>query len=435
MRTRTAKSVTAIAAGICLITCALALGQSTEKKGKREERFVEPSTPLTPPAPNPAPPTPRAAPAPKAPLELSKEAEQRFASRIRDLDATEFLTRETAMLQLLEAGPAVLPALRPVLTGGSLEATSRALFIVRQVGLAADLDGQDQAGQLLAELAERKEAPALARRASAALTELTQQRSAQAVAELEQLGARIARTQNAAIIPFDDPPLSVEIGEAFRGDESDLRRLKWIIDVPILILSGKQVSDGWVKQAIALPGMEELHLYQARITDTGLDPLANHPGLRQVGLYHTPVHDDVLAPLTKLPLLSFLKIYGTQVTKEGVDKFTAASGVAVDFRRGAFLGVGGNDGPGGCSIVTVHRGSPAHTAGILPGDIVTKFGGEPVANFSGLTDLIAPREFGEEVEVELNREELGNGLRRSVTVKVTLGAWEVETAVQNNRRR
>jgi hypothetical protein len=434
MRMRAAKSITAIAAGICLVTSALAVGQTIEKKSKREERFVEPTTPFTPPTLTPAQPTPRAATAPNAPLELSKEAEQRFASRIRDLDATEFLTRETAMLQLLEAGPAVLPALRPVLTGGSLEATSRALFIVRQVGLAADLDGQDQAGQLLAELAERKEAPALARRASAALTELTQQRSAQAVTELEQLGARIARTQAVAIIPFDDPPLSVEIGEAFRGDESDLRRLKWIIDVPILILSGKQVSDDWVKQAITLPGLEELHLYQAHITDTGLAPLADHPGLRQVGLYHTPVHDDVLAPLTKLPLLSFLKLYGTQVTKDGVAKFTAASGVAVDFRRGAFLGVGGHDDPDGCRIVTVHRGSPANTAGILPGDIVTKFGGAPVPNFSGLTDLIAPREFGEEVEVELAREELGNGIRRAVTVKVTLGAWEVETAVQNRRR-
>src|SRR5436305_12777500 len=169
MRTHAAKSAKAIAIGIWLATGALIVGQ---------------------------------------------ERQQQFAGRIRDLDATEFLTRETAMLQLLEAGPAVLPALRPVLTGGSLEATSRALFIVRQVGLAADLDGQDQAGQLLAELTERKEAPALARRAAAALAELTQQRSAQALAELERRGARIARTPGAAIIAFDDPPLSVEIGEA-----------------------------------------------------------------------------------------------------------------------------------------------------------------------------------------------------------------------------
>jgi hypothetical protein len=279
MRSGAVKSVAAIAFGIWLSASALAVAQTAQQKTQKKDRFVEPPAPSDLPisSPTPAPSPPRAAVAPKAPLELSKEAEQRFASRIRELDATEFLTRETAMLQLLEAGPAVLPALRPVLTGGSLEATSRALFIVRQVGLAADLDGQDQAGQLLAELAERKEAPALARRAAAALVELTQQRSAQALTELEQLGAKIARTQGAAIIAVDEPPLSVEIGEAFHGDESDLRRLKWIIDVPILVLSGKQVTDAWVKEAIALPGLEELHLYQARITDAALARLLSIP--------------------------------------------------------------------------------------------------------------------------------------------------------------
>src|SRR5438552_13894678 len=221
------------------------------------------------------------------PSDASKEKHDELALRIRELDAAEFLTRETAMLRLLEAGPTVLPALRPVLTGGSLEATSRALFIVRQVGLSANLYGQDQAGQLLAELAERKEAPALARRASAVLAELTQQRSGQALAELEGLGAKIARNLGGGIFPFDDPALSIEIGEAFRGDENDLRRLKWIIDVPILILSGKQVTDAWIKEAIALAGLEELHLYQARISDVGLAPLAEHPGLKQLGIYHT----------------------------------------------------------------------------------------------------------------------------------------------------
>jgi hypothetical protein len=440
MRMPAVKSVIAIAIGVWLIPSALAVAQSAKQKPGQKVSDIEPPSPSIPVAPTPAQqpprptPVPNAAP-PKAPLEPSKEVEQRFAGRIRDLDATEFLTRETAMLQLLEAGPAVLPALQPVLTGGSLEATSRALFIVRQVGLAADLDGQDQAGQLLAELAERKEAPALARRAAAALVELTQQRSVQALTELEQLGARIARSQGVAIFALDEPPLSIEIGEAFRGDENDLRRLKWIIDVPILILNGKHVTDAWVKEAVALPGLAELHLYQARISDTGLAPLAEHPGVRQVGLYHTAVHDAVLAPLAKLPLLSFVKLYGTQVTKEGVAKLSAASGVAVDLRRGAFLGVGGHDEPEGCRIITVHRGSPAHTAGILPGDIVTKFGGAPVVNFSGLTDLIAPHEFGDEVEVELGREDLAGGMRRSVTVKVTLGGWEVEQAVLNNRPR
>ena len=52
-----------------------------------------------------------------------------------------------------------------------------------------------------------------------------------------------------------------------KATEHDLRRLKWINHVPVLILSGKRVTDEWVKHAAAMPGMEELHLYQAQISD------------------------------------------------------------------------------------------------------------------------------------------------------------------------
>jgi len=326
----------------------------------------------------------------------------------------------------------VLPALRPVLTGGSLEATSRALFIVRQVGLAADLEGQDQAGQLLAELAERKEAPALARRASAALIELTQQRSAQALAELEGLGAKITRNLGAGIIPFDDPALSIEIGQAFRGDENDLRRLKWIIDVPIVILSGKQVTDGWVKAALAMPGLEELHLYQARVSDAGLAPLNEPPRLRQLGIYYTPVSDAVLVSLVKAPLLNFVKLYGTQVTKEAVDKFKAASGVISDCRRGAFLGVvGGGDAGDTCPISSVHPGSPADKAGLMHEDVIVRFGKDKVGNFGNLTELISRCNAGDEVEIEVARRSTDERL----AVKVILAAWDMETAVRNGKPR
>jgi S1-C subfamily serine protease len=138
--------------------------------------------------------------------------------------------------------------------------------------------------------------------------------------------------------------------------------------------------------------------------------------------------------LAELPLLGFLKLYGTQVTKEGVEKFRLASGVAVDFRRGAFLGVGGKDGDGGCLIGTVHKGSPADKAGILENDVIVRFGGAEVKSFSSLTDLIAPRQHGEEVEIEIVRDDPTNGTRQVVTVRATLAAWEMETAIQNPRR-
>src|SRR5438046_384331 len=102
MYQRAATSVNAIAIGLWLATCSVATAQETRQKSQRKVPAEPPSSvPFSPPSPAASAPLPRAGSAPKAPVELSKEKQEKFASRIRDLDATEFLTRETAMLQLL----------------------------------------------------------------------------------------------------------------------------------------------------------------------------------------------------------------------------------------------------------------------------------------------------------------------------------------------
>src|SRR5207249_1170493 len=149
-------------------------------------------------------------------------------------------------------------------------------------GLASDIDAKDTAGELLKELAAPKETPTLARRAAAALDELIQQRSSQALSELEALGAKVSRSQSIGAFLLDEPTLSMEVGDAFHGDEHDLRRLKWLAHMPILILAGKNVTAGWIKQAALAPGLEEFHLYQAPVDDTSLTPLKDHATIRRV---------------------------------------------------------------------------------------------------------------------------------------------------------
>jgi hypothetical protein len=363
-----------------------------------------------------------------------KPSREQIAGWVKALDADEFLERETSMLALLDAGPMVLPELEPVLTGGSLEATSRAFFVVRQVGLTGDTEAQEKVSQLLADLAGRKEAPALARRAAAALAELNQQRSLKALAELEALGAKLVRL-DAGGGPFDEPVQSIEIGDGFEGQEEDLRRLKWITDVPLLLLTGKKATDGWVKHAAAMPSLEKLHLYQAAITDGGLTPLAGNSTLRELGIYYVAVGDDVLKPLAKLPLLGFIKLYGTRVSALAVEKFRESSGVAVDQRRGAFLGVGcQNMEP--CRISTVHPGSPAAKGGLLPEDEVLRFGGKAIKNFDALTEFLRYSDVDDTVEVEVLRQvqEDGQLTYRRVSATLNLAPWDMEAAVQNPRR-
>lgn len=368
-----------------------------------------------------------------APVKSPPSGEQ-IAHWVQTLDADEFLDRETAMLALQDAGPLVLPALENVLSGGSLEATSRAFFVVRQIGLTGDTEAQEQVSRLLADLAGRKEAPTLARRAAAALAELNQQRSVKALAELEDRGAKLVRLDVGGGL-FEEPVQSIEIGDDFHGSDEDLRRLKWVTDVPVLLLTGKKASDTWVKYAAAMPSLEKLHLYQTAVTNAGLTPLAGNSTVRELGVYYAPVSDDVLKPLGKLPLLGFIKLYGTKVSPEAVEKFREASGVAVDQRRGAFLGVGcQNTEP--CIISTVHAGSPAAKGGLLQGDTILRFGGKTIKNFDALTEILRNSDVDETVEIEVLRQiqEDGQLTYRRVPATLKLAPWDMEAAVQNPRR-
>jgi len=268
-------------------------------------------------------------------------------------------------------------------------------------------------------------------------------RSAVALAELEGLGAKVVRTQFGGL-PVDETVLSLEIGDDFRGHEEDLRRLKWLREVPLLVFRGEKITDGWIKRATLMPSLEELHLYQVRVTDDCLEPFAEQTAegpnnvVRQIGIYYTPVGDKVLEPLARLPLLSFVKLYGTKVSPEAAGKFQEKSGLArLDWRRGAFLGVGCVAVDGSCLISTVHEGSPAEKAGLMREDMIVRFGEVKVNSFDSLTSEISKRDAGDVVEVEVVRrtfDEQGNQAARNVITHVTLMQWEQDLAVRNGPR-
>lgn len=108
------------------------------------------------------------------------------------------------------------------------------------------------------------------------------------------------------------------------------------------------------------------------------------------------------------------------IVKQVVDSFQSTG----QFER-AFLGVRyqmisketalANDVPAGAYIVEVVEESPAARAGIEQGDIVTKFGGEKIADVDGgLATLVNKHKAGDVVEVEYFRE------GKTETVSVTL---------------
>lgn len=364
---------------------------------------------------------------------------QQLADWIKELDADEFLARETAMLSLIDAGPPAIEALRSqALPARSVEAATRVMHVLEQLGLSPEFDVQEQARAALLELAARKEMPQIARRAAAALDVLTERRAAQSVSELEALGAKISHGQSFNGLGIEEFIESIEIGPDFTGTELDLRRLKWLPDVELLILASPMATDAWLKQAAAMERLSELHLYEAAVSDAGLAVFADHAALTQLGIYYTPITDEALEHLQKLPALNFLKLYGTKVNRPAVEKFQAATGLAkVDHRKGAFLGVGCQNLDGACLISTVHENSPAQKAGLERDDQLVRFGDVKTADFDALTAEISQRDVGEMVEIEVQRQVLddqGNIVLRAVVLKVKLGPWEQDLAVRNGMR-
>ena len=107
----------------------------------------------------------------------------------------------------------------------------------------------------------------------------------------------------------------------------------------------------------------------------------------------------------------------------------------IKIRSGAFLGVKMQeltdevrDGlsikpKSGVLINDVVEDSPAEKAGIEDGDVIVKFGRKKVTSPEQLSELVADAEAGDEVKIELYRD------NKSKTVKVTLGDWSDQPAV------
>jgi hypothetical protein len=375
----------------------------------------------------------------ESPPPAAEATADRLSSLADQLAADEFLVRETAMLELIAAGQAAIPAVERNLTGNNREAITRALFVLEQLGLAAEVAVQEAAHEALVRAATREDNALVARLATPAIEHLAIRRASRAIFDLEQLGARVARSQFFDGVEFREQIESIEIGPAFMGTADDLRRLEWVATSRI-ILVGPRIDDAWVRPVVKTRDLQELHLYETAVSDAAFGHLAEHPSLHHLGVYYTPLTDAALKHFAKIPSLLFVKLYGTQATPEGVAKLTiGVQGTSVDYRRGAFLGVGcisAQDGT--CLLSTVHTNSPAAKGGLQVDDVLVRFGETKVADFDALTAQISQLSPGDKVEIEVRRvveEPEGNLRQKNIVAEVKLEPWPLDMAVQQLFRR
>ncbi len=130
-----------------------------------------------------------------------------------------------------------------------------------------------------------------------------------------------------------------------------------------------------------------------------------------------------------------MELFGTGISDDGLNELaTELANTTIDRRKGGLLGVGGDPnvrGGGGCLVSTVQPGSAAEKAGLQPGDIITKFEGKEVADFTSLTALISAKGGGETVELEFERHiQAGEKIEKQrFTKKATLDRWKTRMAL------
>lgn len=367
-------------------------------------------------------PAAKPAAAPATPEQLS-----RWAS---ELDHDEFLVREEATQHLVRAGLPAVEACRRVLQQPTPESGSRAMHVLHQLALSNDLDLLDGARNALEEMTRAKNSP-LKSRAEEVLTQLNSQRQAITLSELEGLGARIRRTQYVTGFAAEAEIVSsLEIGHDWRGTDEDFRRFKWLTDIRQVALVGDRATDAALKYVSSIKGLKSVQAYRANITDAGVKHLADCTQLEDVGLYYIPVSNDSLQALKAVKSLTAVRVYGTRATPDVAAELQAGLGAGkVDFRHGAFLGVGCITIDTSCAISRVNKDSPADRAGIQQEDVVLSFNGEVVPDFETLTTIISKLKANDTAELVVQRVALDNNnqpVQRKLTIKVPLGEWPVE---------
>ncbi len=352
-------------------------------------------------------------PAEKSPMPSDQEVQ----AWVKQLDADQFLVREVATQRLIAAGVQAVEPLVEAIPVRSKEVATRAIYVLQQLALDSNRSSEEAAHLALEHLVAEQGGPA-SRRAKVALERVASAWAKRALDELKKLGAVVGPRQSTLGLQMPGG-YAIEIGEKWTGKTEDLTLLRWLSGVGELIFRGPQVTDRWLEYVPGIRGLRALTIKRAKITDAGVKELAKLEDLDMVSLMYVPITDGSIEHLQQIQRVRMLRIYGTKIRGEGASLLQEKlPGTNVDYRRGAFLGIGCQNTPEGCVIYTVRPDSAALEAGLLTGDVLTKYREKPVVTFEQLTELISQDEASKTVSIEILR-----GTQR-LTKRITLGEWD-----------
>ena len=308
--------------------------------------------------------------APRPPVPLSPQMQQRLQRLTDELGHEEYAVRERATAELSKIGGPAVPALAIAAKSRDLEVCSRAVSVLQEIYRTSARTGQfettDAAEFALAAVATSENRSA-AQRAHLVLQDNGEIAEQRAIAEIRRLGGVIefrstARGQ-AVILPRNPAVIA-------RQQNASATRLTHVV-----------IGDKWTGG------------------DEGLKQIARLRNLTTLYISRSskksPVSNQALAGLqASMPQLN------------------------IQIRGRAYLGVGGITHPRGCQIHEVKPGRAADRAGLRPGDIITRFNGKKIEGFDDLITGIADSAPGDEIVVGIERN------LQPLEIKVTLDVWK-----------
>lgn len=323
---------------------------------------------------------------------------------IDDLSARKFIQRETATLELIDRGISVIPLLQQNIPKQNYEGLTRSIHVLVQLSLQVKTarfgssNGAKQTLDLLAQSTDNR----IARRASTALTQINKIREEEALAEFRKLGGWIERVYT-RIGPDSKYVIRMYLNTSWRGTDEDLYLLTWITTAQELLIEGMDLSGNWMPIIGKMRNLESLVFKRCKLQDQLFSEVRHLKQLANLDLRYCPITDTGLQHLTSMTQLQYVKLYGTLGTKDAAESIRQGAQADVDYRQGAFLGVGCRQPPGPCYIESVQDGTAADKGGLLVGDIVTGFDDRKVGSFLDLRKIISDYAAGDKSVVHILR--------------------------------
>ncbi len=263
---------------------------------------------------------------------------------IVDLNAPEFTKREEATRQLVEAGAVAVEPLKKAAAEAKLETSVRITAILRAWFGAKQDELVELTESALEELSTSKNRN-IAGRATTILQQHDDIREERAIVQIKRLGGIIKQQTEGLSRRFGNeerPDFWVILGREWKGGDLGLRYVRRLSpDMTMYLLRDRKTG------AITTPG----------------------------------------------------------VTKEALEELQRGMPqLKIQYRGPAVLGIHPLDlRIAGCVVRVVAPNSPAEIAKIKAGDVISKFEENPVDGFEGLVDLIAQKQPGDTVKLEILR--------------------------------